>query len=289
VGVPSDLPVVDHHCHLSASGEGVEAVRRFRKAGGTHLFLATQQYGPRVPASVEEYGGQFEQTEAIAKRAEELGVTVYRVVAPYPIDLLTLSTTVGIPEAVRVQEGALDLAGKWVREQRAVALGEVGRPHFPVPPEVWEACESVFVYALGVARDVGCPAVVHSEDLDSAGFQGLADLAARVGFPVTKLVKHYARTLVDARERGGVVPSFLASRELARESLADPGPWFWETDFLDDPKRPGAVLDLATVPRRALQLASRGPEAIERLRIPFESSVRSVYGFTPVVGPSGAG
>ena len=241
-------------------------------------------------ASVEEYGGQFEQTEAIAKRAEELGVTVYRVVAPYPIDLLTLSTTVGIPEAVRVQEAALDLAGKWVREQRAVALGEVGRPHFPVPPEVREACESVFVYALGVARDVGCPAVVHSEDLDSAGFQGLADLAARVGFPVTKLVKHYARTLVAARERGGVVPSFLASPGARPGEPRGPG-----SLVLGDrlPRRPRSGPGPSSTSRRcrAGRSSSRpeGPEAIERLRIPFESSVRSVYGFTPVVGPSGAG
>jgi TatD-related deoxyribonuclease len=286
---PADLPVVDHHCHLSASGEGVEAVRRFHHAGGTHLFLATQQYGPRPPLSVEEYDAQFQQTDAIARRAEEVGVTVYRVVAPYPIDLVTLAPTLGIPEAVRVQEAALDLAGKWVEEQRAVALGEVGRPHFPVPPELREACEAVFLHALEVARDVGCPAVVHSEDLDAAGYRGLAETAARVGFPVTRLVKHYARSVVPPGERGGIVPSFLASRDIARESLPDPGPWFWETDFLDDPKRPGAVLDLATVPRRAAQVAARGPEAAERLRVPFESSVRAVYGFTPVVRAPGAG
>jgi len=288
VGLPEDLPVVDHHCHLSATGEGVEAVQRFRSAGGTHLFLATQQYGPKTPASIEEYAEQFERTEAIARRAGELGVTVYCVVAPYPIDLVTIAPSVGIAEAVRIQEAALDLAGKWVREQRAVALGEVGRAHFPVPAELREAGEAVFVHALEVARDVGCPAVVHSEDLDAAGFQGLAELAARVGFPVTRLVKHYARHRVAPAERAGVVPSFLASRDVVRESLEDPGPWFWETDFLDDPKRPGAVLDLATVPRRALQVASRGPEALDRLRIPFESSVRAVYGFTPAVRTPGA-
>ena len=288
MGVPADLPVVDHHCHLSATGEGVEAVRRFQKAGGTHLFLATQQYGPGPPRSVEEYGRQFEQTEALARRAGELGVTAYPVVAPYPIDLVTLATTTGIPEAVRLQEAALDLAGSWVREQRAVALGEVGRPHFPVPPAVQEACQAVLVHALEVARDVGCPAVVHCEDLDAQGFRGLSELAAQVGFPVTRLVKHYARTWVAPEGRAGVTPSFLASRPLVRESLSDPGPWFWETDFLDDPRRPGAVLDLATVPRRAALVASAGPEGVERLRIPFESSVRSVYGFTPVVGARGA-
>jgi len=262
----------------------VAAVRRFRRAGGTHLFVATQQYGAQPPASVEEYEAQFEQTERLAKAAAGEGVTVYPVIAPYPIDLLDLSDRLGLSEAVRVQESALDLAGRWVREQRAVALGEVGRPHFPVTPEVREAAESVLVHALEVARDVACPAVVHCEDLDAAGFRGLAELAARAGFPVTRLIKHYARSFVAPADRAGVVASFVASRSLVKQSLADPGPWFWETDFLDDPKRPGAVLDIATIPRRAAQVATQGAEAVERLRIPFDQAVRSVYGLAPVGG-----
>jgi TatD-related deoxyribonuclease len=289
VELPGDLPVVDHHCHLAQAGDGVAAVQRFRHAGGTHIFLATQQYGPTPPTKLADYQAQFERTEAIARRAAEAGVIVYVVVAPYPVDLVSVAPTLGLGAAVRLQEEALDLAGRWVEEQRAVALGEVGRPHFAVPPAIGQACEGVFGHALEVARDVGCPAVVHSEDLDSAGYRGLANLAARVGFPVGRLVKHYARSHVPPAERGGVVPSFLASRSLAAECLEDPGPWFWETDYLDDPKRPGAVLDLATVPRRAAQAAARGPEALERLRIPFESSIRAVYGFTPVVGPKGGG
>jgi predicted urease superfamily metal-dependent hydrolase len=69
--------------------------------------------------------------------------------------------------------------------------------------------------------------------------------------------------------------------------LDTPGPWFIETDFLFDPKRPGAVLDIATVPRRAAAVALLGTEAAERLRIPFESSIEKVYGVRPRVAPEG--
>jgi TatD-related deoxyribonuclease len=150
-----------------------------------------------------------------------------------------------------------------------------------VAPELAVAGEEVFRHALGVARDAGCPAVVHSEDLDGPGALALAHLAASEGFPLGKLVKHYQRTLLTGEYRTGVVPSYLARRELCGSSLREEGPWFWETDFLDDPKRPGAVLDLETVPRRARAVAEKSPSEVERLRIPFVESVETVYGLRP--------
>ncbi len=285
VPIPPGLPVVDHHCHLSPSGEGVAAARRFRSAGGTHLFLTTQNYTRGPMRRVEDYAEQYSTTERLARRiTEEAGVTAFVVIAPYPVDLIGQAEALGLPEAVAVQRAALELAGRWVEEDRAVGLGEVGRPHFPVAGEIAEAAEEVLRYALEVARDAGCPAIVHSEDLDPPGYARLAELAAQVSFPVGKLVKHYARSVVPAPQRFGIVPSFVARRELVRASLAEEGPWFWETDFLDDPARPGAVLDLATIPRRAAAIAEAHPESVERLRIPFEEAVRTVYGLELAAG-----
>ena len=282
--LPADLPIVDHHAHLSPSGEGVAAARRFGEAGGTHLFLATQNYDAHVPLSVDAYRSQFETTERLARQIErETPVRAYVVIAPYPIDVVRQAEKLGLAGAVDLARAALDVAGAWVEGQRAVALGEVGRAHFAVDPKVAEAIEEIFRHALGVARDVGCPAVVHSEDLDAAGYRRLAELAASVSFPLHRLVKHYARSVVPPSERLGIVPSYVARRELVARARSEPGPWFLETDFLDDPARPGAVLDLATVPKRAKALAATGAEGVELLRIPFVESVRAVYGFAPLV------
>ncbi|MGA8302623.1 MAG: TatD family hydrolase [Thermoplasmata archaeon] len=287
--LPRGLPVVDHHCHLSPSGEGVGAARRFRAAGGTHLFLATQNYDADVPRSVSDYLRQFETTERLGRQIrEETGVVVSNVVAPYPIDLERLVPAVGTAAALQVHCAALDLAGAWVREGRAVALGEVGRAHFPLPPEVAETIDAAFHHALEVAREVGCPLVVHSSDLDAAGFRELAERAREVGVPPEHIVKHYARSRVPALEREGVVPSYLARRELVRAVRDDPAPWFLETDFLDDRTRPGAVLDLATVPRRALAIAEEGGGNTDRLFVPFVESVEKVYGWRPEVPDGGS-
>ncbi|MFZ3357035.1 MAG: TatD family hydrolase [Thermoplasmata archaeon] len=282
--LPPDLPIVDHHCHLAPTGEGVEAARRFQSAGGTHLFLTTQQYTPAVATTLDAYREQFETTEALARRiASEVGVTVYVVVAPYPIDLIRSQESLGLSGAVALQRAAIDLAGHWVEEQRAVALGEVGRPHFPIAPPVADAVDEVFRHALGVARDAGCPAVVHCADLNADGYRELAQVAAQSSFPVHRLIKHYARTIVPAELRGGVTPSYLARRPLVDRVLGDPSTWFLETDFLDDPARPGAVLDLATIPKRAAALAQKQPDAVELLRVPFQRAIEQVYGFSPTV------
>ncbi len=288
MGIPSGLPVVDHHCHLSPHGEGLRAVERYRAAGGTHLFLATQNYESEVPVRLEQYRRQFETTEAIARTArEKAGVVVYVVLAPYPVDLVGAAARLGVAAALELHLRAVDLAASWVREGRAVALGEVGRPHFDVPSDVRAATDEVFRYALSAARDADCPVVVHSSDLDRAGFLALAEEARAAGLAPHRVVKHYARTRIADAGATGIVPSYLARRDLAKEVLDDPGPWFWETDFLDDPKRPGAVLDLATVPRRAAAFAASRSDGAERLRVPFEESVEKVYGFRPTVGPGG--
>ena len=279
------VPIVDHHCHLSPRGEGVDAVRRFRAAGGTHLFVATQSYDPEPPADLDGYARQFETTEALAKQAREAtGVSIRIVVAPFPVDLVRQVPRLGGPGAEGLHRSALDLAGRWVRERRAVALGEVGWPHFEVDAEVASVAERVVGHAADVAHDVGCPIVVHSADLvDAAGYATLEALARAHGLPAARVVKHFARTSVAAGDRRGVPASYVATRPLVEAALPQEAPWFLETDFLDDPRRPGAVLDLATIPRRAAWISARGSESERRLRIPFVDSIEASYGFTPTL------
>lgn len=286
--LPRGLPVVDHHCHLSPLGEGVHAAERFRAAGGTHLFLATQNYGTGVPLSLESYERQYETTVQLSQKVlEEVGVRAYPVLAPYPVDLVGASSQLGPRGALDLHRAALDLAGRWVREKKAVALGEVGRPHFPVEENVAAAVEEAFRHALAVAHDSDCPVVVHSADLTEEGFRELASQAREAGVRADRVVKHYTRTRIPPGTTGGVVPSYLARRELVHEVASDAGPWFLETDFLDDPRRPGAVLDLVTVPRRASAIAQDSPEGPDRLYVPFVDSVERVYGWRPEVGPEG--
>ncbi len=280
---PFPLPIVDHHAHLRPGPSGIAAARAFEAQGGTDLFLATQNYLPRPPRSLEEYREQFSTTEVLAKTVrEETGLRVYVVLAPYPIDLVHAVPDLPLEEAEALQTRALELASREVGERRAVALGEVGLPHFPTEPPVLEALERVLDVALRLAKEVGCPAVLHTDDLDAAGYRRLAERGARCGLAPQRMVKHYARTYLPPEERSGLTASFLAKRDLVRQALRDPGPWFLETDFLDDPTRPGVALPLDTVARRVRALwtnpALPGVDTEAALRVPFVEAPQRIYG-----------
>ena len=61
-------------------------------------------------------------------------------------------------------------------------------------------------------------------------------------------------------------------------------PWGMETDFLDDPRRPGAVLGPKTIPKRTDELCSallveNGPNDVENLLLKIHSEWPSkLYG-----------
>ena len=84
---------------------------------------------------------------------------------------------------------------------------------------------------------------------------------------LVKLVRHYAPANVDASSTHGLTPSVLigkgALEELMNTYEASSHGFFLETDYMDDLRRPGAVLGPKTVPKRTQQLIAAGlPEDI---------------------------
>jgi len=54
------------------------------------------------------------------------------------------------------------------------------------------------------------------------------------------------------------VPSILAKEELAAEALKGGPRFLLETDYIDDPRRPGAVLGPTTVPKKTKAWLEKG-------------------------------
>jgi TatD-related deoxyribonuclease len=161
----------------------------------------------------------------------------------------------------------VDLAGRHVAQGEAVAIGEVGRPHFPVDPEVWRASNEILAHAMTVARDCGCPVILHTEDPTPETFREFATIADRAGLRRERVVKHHSTPLTRPEDNLGIVPSILAKEDLVLEALRG-GPFLLETDYIDDPRRPGAVLGPATVPRKTKAWLERGiltPELAARI------------------------
>ena len=83
-------------------------------------------------------------------------------------------------------------------------------------------------------------------------------MADKAGLERSKVVKHYAPPLIRPEENFGLMPSVLAGKNAIKDALRKGTRFLMETDFLDDPRRPGAVLAIATVPKRTNNFLRQG-------------------------------
>ena len=252
------MAVFDNHFHLRPTGLGVEAAKQFERAGGTALMLTHSPYDDLPIGRAEDYDVAYARTLDLARRVREATrLKVFVALGPYPVDLLPLRDSLGIARATEVLRRGVDLAGRRVADGQAVAIGEVGRPHFPVDPEVWGASNEIIAHAMTVAREHGCPVILHTEDPTPETFRELAGIADGRGLPRDKVVKHHSTPLTRREENQGILPSILAKSDLVRAAIGG-GPFLLETDYIDDPRRPGAVLGPATVPRKTAAWLAEG-------------------------------
>jgi TatD-related deoxyribonuclease len=180
--------------------------------------------------------------------------------------------------AKEIMIDAMEMAAQWVEEGKAIAIGEVGRPHFEVSEEVWQASNEILVHGMELANEKGCAIVLHTERSSPEGWKELASFADRAGIERGRVVKHFSPPEILPDENQGLFPSVLASKDNIRKALQKGNRFTMETDFIDDPRRPGAVLSLRTVPKRTKAFLENGIMSEEdALKIHKENPER-VYG-----------
>jgi TatD-related deoxyribonuclease len=274
------LPVLDNHCHIDPrNGEGIEAVEKFKRSGGTHMCIVNK---PSWSLGVEADEGEhfravFEETVGVVEEASEvLDGKAFAVLGVHPGLISRLLGRYGGPQkdeaverAKEVMKSGLDVAAEYVEEGDAVAL-KSGRPHYDVKEPTWEASNKVMEHAFELGADVGCPVQLHTESGED--FSDIREKAERVGMPPDRVVKHYSSPEVSSVQR-----SVLAREEWAFEAAQDGRDFFLETDYIDDPERPGAVLGTRTVPRRVESLVDAGHEdAVERACVTLPEEVYGI-------------
>lgn len=274
------VPVFDDHVHLREDGDHIEAAKRYEAAGGTHFMLVHNPYDD-FRGSAPDWAGAFARTIKMAKRVREAtGLKVWTLVGPYPVHLVRMAETIGLEEAKRHMIEGAEVAAEFVARGEAVGIGEVGRPHFDVTPEVWQASNEVLLRIMMVARTAACPVQLHTESATPEIMAELAGMATKAGLPLDKVVKHYSAPLVLPEEHHGLVPSIIASRKHIRRAVehCQGGRFFLETDYIDDPGRPNVVMPIDTVPKRVSGFLQNGEITEELLHKSGVEWVERVYG-----------
>jgi TatD-related deoxyribonuclease len=276
--VDLDTPVLDDHLHLDPDhGQGLAAVEEFRRLGGTHLLVVNKpSWHLGVEAgSGDDFEAVFERTLGVVADADDLlPGRAWPVLGVHPglISRLVDDRGYEADEAADLMCAGLDRAADAVAAGRALAL-KSGRPHYDVSDAVWDASNSVLKHALSLGAREGCAVQLHTEA--SEDLTEVASWAAEAGLDPERVVKHYA-----GERLAGPTPSVMARKEWLRAHAERGDPFLIETDFVDDPDRPGAVMGPKTVPRRTRWLLEEGYEAAVR-RAHVETPA-SVYGVDTV-------
>mgnify|MGYP001292163227 FL=1 len=267
-------PIWDTHLHLDLEARGLSAAQDFSNAGGTHICLVHKPSFPsRLPQSIEQVDQAYRKTLDLAAMVRErIEIDVRVILGPHPVVWEKQIHTLGMERSSQLHLDSVELALNYCAEGKAVALGEVGRPHYQVTEEIWSAANTQLETVMRMASQAGFPIQLHVEDNGAETNAELAEICDRSGLSRKNAVHHYASADVSQSFTHGL----SSSVSMGKGSIFDlmntfdkcASTWTMETDYLDDPNRPGAVLGPKTVPKRTQQLVEdllklRGRDEVE--------------------------
>ncbi|QSW98929.1 TatD family hydrolase [Haloterrigena alkaliphila] len=272
--IDDETPVLDDHLHLDPDNHrGIDAVRDFAHLGGTHLLVVNKpSWHLGVEAETgEDFRAVFERTiEIVEEASSELDGRAWPVLGVHPGLISRLVDDRGFaPEEARdLMQAGIDVAAEYVESGEALAL-KSGRPHYEVDDAVWDASNAVMRRAFEHGADLDCAVQLHAEA--SEDMTEVAEWAEAAGLPAHRVVKHYASGRLE-----GPTPSVMSEKDRLETAAERGEPFLMETDYVDDPDRPGAVLGPKTVPRRVRWLLENGRD--EAVRIAHVETPERVYG-----------
>ena len=255
-------PILDQHMHLDRSNRFLDAVSEFTLAGGTGIMLVHKpNFSSDLPTDLDGYRAAYSGTLSMAEEVRTAyGIEVGVVLGPHPVVWEHQIVPLGLKRATELHLEAVSLALDHIEAGDAVCLGEVGRPHYRVSDEIWDSANEMLREIMAMAAGAGTSIQLHVEDNGETTCRELATLCDEAGLARNRAIRHYAPANVGANFTHGLAATVSVGKgsveAITATAASANAPWGMETDFLDDPRRPGAVLGPKTVPKRTQQLCT---------------------------------
>jgi len=253
-------------------------VKDFIKSGGTH-FVLCQYPMPNLVIKSKSYLDCYHETlKMVNDIKKRFDVGVFITVGPYPVDYLSLLNNFDRKKAMEIMKKGMDQAANFCQEyEECIGIGEIGRPHFQVNKQILDDSNEILLYGMKLAKEIGAPVVLHTESATPTNCKEFAEMGKKVGLKANKIVKHFSPPLIYKDENYGLMPSVLASNKNIVKSIGKGTRFMMETDYIDDPKRPGAVLGPKTIPKRTKSLIESGLLTTEQANIIHKKNPEETY------------
>ena len=236
--------VFDNFLHLRRNGYFLDAVKEFRRYGGTSMNIVN--FPEYVYSPKRHYEEIYKETIAVAGEVSHTGINTVITLGPYPLDYFFFRSAGEDP--VASMKAGIDMAAALIRGGMADAMGEIGFPHFPVDWDVYSDSGKILEYALDVCNDYDIPLILHTEDMSSDGYAKIENIIKR-HYRIDRVMKHHANSF-DMGYPGHILKSLVASRNNVRAALESGKDFLLETDYTDQKEKPGKVIPVYSVPKR---------------------------------------
>lgn len=236
----------DGHMHSNpVKGMGMAAIgKKFVGVGG--WFVAVVSLPPHHFGFDDNFDGYVRAFDVLVRECntgKELGLEVVCFAGIHPAAIEN-SISMNPKDSVKVLGKAftvLDYVAKLVRNGFVDGFGEVGRPHYKTIPEAFVVNNIVMTYALVLAKDLGVPVHLHLEQGGEITVMDIDRTISTIGIDKDKVVLHHLDVATaKASQAHTLVFTIPGKHPILKEVFRSLRPTYMiESDFIDDPKRPG--------------------------------------------------
>jgi len=278
----------DAHLHSNPlRGIGMRnIVKNFKAVGGWFLAIVSlppSHYGLGI--SFDDYVKSIDILVRECTIAREEGVKTKCLAGIHPADLEKLinSQSLRHDEVINLALRVLNYISKLIKSGVLDGIGEVGRPHYRTTPEGFIVNDILLRHALRLAKDLHAIIHLHLEQGGLLTVLSIADLLDNVSLRKDLVLLHHLdiRTAVNAEE-AGLRYTLCGKSQLLKEGFKRLKPTYMvESDFIDDPKRPGVAAYPWEVVENQLLLLKEGLVSEDYLlRLNIDNIVK-FYGVEP--------
>lgn len=251
--------IIDQHIHLDIKNRFLSAIDEFCNSGGTDINLVHKPDFNNLPRSIKEYQVAYNSTLEMAEIVRsKYDIGVNAILGPHPVAWEKQLKSLGIEQSTNLHIEAVELAIDHIKEKDAVCLGEVGRPHYPVDENTWRLANKLLLKVMKRAAADKISIQLHVENNGIETYSDLSKMCKISGLPKERAIRHFAPSDLRFSFTHGISSTINVGKgsiaKIIETISKSDSYWGMETDYLDDPVRPGAVLGPRTVPKRTQEL-----------------------------------
>ena len=277
------IMISDNHAHINpVRGLGAEEVaKRFKKTNGWFMCIVSLphwSYGLKF--STDDYKKVFKYVIECSEILEKYGIRTARIIGVHPAVVEKMCMHVHVD---KVKEAVLEIyeyAKELVKEGKVEGLGEVGRPHYPADRTAIDLCNQILDHVLTLSADLDCVVHLHVEQGNIRTIDDLSNRVKRSG--ARKVIFHHINPqLIPLSVKEGLIPSVPAKFDLLKRATKYEPKYVIESDFLDDPRRPGAVVAPWAISRTIKRLQDNNLCSSDYLTKILVENITKIYGISP--------